>query len=665
MADNDNHIQQSDDSMLNNQRLSRRTVLAGMAAAGLIGTTSQAAANDNKITNLGTAVLRTSVLGVSGQGETAYITTDTEPSYLGEVDIPSFELTNTYELPAVSSWAVTSYENGAYVGSNNPGLLMDVNTTTGEVDVVSTFLGDESTWSIEVGPDGRVYVGTYPYCRVYEYDPSTGETQWWGPMAEGEDYIRSLAIADGKVYAGTDGTDAHLVELDPSTGETRQILPDELRDRRTVYTMDAAEDKLVAHVHPGDQVLALIDRDNPKNDWRWISPDLEVDVSPYFNVYDNNVYTSALRSDSGEWVSLEYNVAADEWTELGTIPNRPFPTRYFYDGNIVGAAGESIWKKDFESGELTTENVHDLGMEPGADHPQSMTVFNNKPVAAGAGALHIHDEPSTPPGNRRSPKIVEGGAEKKRMVTVGGDLYTASYTHARIYHYDNTGELTQLAAVGHEQNRPQALAYQKATDMLLIGTRPDYGLLGGAISAYDRKSGEMIVDRNVIQDQSIYGATSIGETAYIGSEIYGGLGSDPVAKEARLAAWDPMTQIKHWEMTPVSGATQLVDLEAVDGLLFGVATSPADTTFYVVDPETQSTIHTEPLDESGLLTVGKDNNIYGTIGNGITEIDTGTFEMTHHATDLNPLEDIEGDERGNMYVIGQDQYNLYQVDVTD
>ena len=82
------------------------------------------------------------------------------------------------------------------------------------------FQAETSIWGLVTDEQGNVYGRTYPNAKVFKFDPKTNSFTNYGTMVEGQGYVRSIAYADGIVYAGI-GTVGHIVKLDPLPG-TRQ-----------------------------------------------------------------------------------------------------------------------------------------------------------------------------------------------------------------------------------------------------------------------------------------------------------------------------------------------------------------------------------------------------------------------------------------------------------
>ena len=165
--------------------------------------------------------------------------------------------------------------------------------------------------------------------------------------------------------------------------------------------------------------------------------------------------------------------------------------------------------------------------------------------------------------------------------------------------------------------------------------------------------------------QSIRSLTSINETVYLGSEIYGGNGSSPTASEARVVAWDPSDRSVIWEITPVPGTVEVHDIQLANGYIFGLAETREAVELFVVDPGAQRTVYTTEVPEGGEFTLTEDRNLYGALGEGITKIETDSFETTHYLEGFDHLGEIKSDNRENIYIVGQERYHLYQFDASD
>src|SRR5690606_14412088 len=110
-------------------------------------------------------------------------------------------------------------------------------------------------WDLAVGKDGEIFGASYPGCRVFRYHPKDGFSDVGrGPLVEGENYVRSLVYhsKSDRIFAGI-GSHAHLVELNPRTGEKREFLPEIYKDQEFVYNMSLIED--VIH---GDKLLIYL-----------------------------------------------------------------------------------------------------------------------------------------------------------------------------------------------------------------------------------------------------------------------------------------------------------------------------------------------------------------------------------------------------------------------
>jgi hypothetical protein len=91
---------------------------------------------------------------------------------------------------------------------------------------------------------------------------------------------------------------------------------------------------------------------------------------------------------------------------------------------------------------------------------------------------------------------------------------------------------------------------------LYVGSTPDYGLWGGALTTYDYATGAYTVQRNIVADPGVTSLAAIGGTLWGGTSISGGGGTDPKATEAKLFSVERATGAKTRELVPVPGRTR-------------------------------------------------------------------------------------------------------------
>lgn len=185
---------------------------------------------------------------------------------------------------------------------------------------------------------------------------------------------------------------------------------------------------------------------------------------------------------------------AGEIEDVGAPIDHPTRDIFASDGELlgVGSGGYSaVWRRGRETGETSAIRLGDVGLPKGAGNLQSIHAMGEDVYAGGSRATVIY-RPAT--GDR---DVVLTPGEPKVMCSIDGLLYQAVYGGAGLVEYDpGTGESRELAWIGDDQNRPRALHHYDPSGLLLVGTRPDFGQLGGAIrrtisreTNYDRSTG--------------------------------------------------------------------------------------------------------------------------------------------------------------------------------
>lgn len=635
--------------------LSRRklTSLTGAAVGGaMLGSTGITAAveSDNLRTkDFGVATPGLTAQRVVGFDDSAYITSRSGgPVVVGEFGLQEQTITNNYLLPTGSgSWALTSTSNAVYVGTYWPGDLYRIDPENGTSTRVwqdpQSETGGMVIWNMDAVGD-KVYMATYPEARVYEYDTATGGVRNYGSLGNKNDYARSISATEETLYVGLGTNHAQLIALDRQTGEQEDILPSEYGDQQTVYYLKTTEDYIFATLNPTWDIL-VIDRDDYSN--HWVAEDINE-----LALDGNTVYHTSNTLNDG--LSL-YRYDPDNQSHTQQFPV-PYHAGDFVSesGHYVGHEGSGqLHVYDMNTESTATYDLLGEGMHPTAMTPQSVGTLEGTPIVASHGNLHVHHNPD------HSEKINTPG-EPKRMETIGDTLYQAIYPNAFIAKYElGDEEATIVADIGKEQNRPRDTHYQRSIGLLLVGTKPDYGVLGGAIAAYDVETGDLTVDRNVVQDQSVQSVTSIGNTAFLGTTIEGGANIEPTTDEARLVAWNPRERTKEWEITPVEGEPVISQLAAVNDQIYGVTGSDE---LFVVDPEKQAVIHRQSLDESAQVVVGPDRQIYSASNPGLLQIDPMDYDVDRFAESLTPAHgEVTISRDGDFYFVGADKTHLWKV----
>lgn len=579
------------------------------------------------VEDLGPASEVTSISAAEFVGDRLYLGTGgIKPTRLGAYDPEQRKVTSVTELPTGDgTWAAAAVGTDLYVGTYTPGDIHKVDTRTGTATKVADVKPDNFIWCLDAAPDGKIYAGTYPRGRVVEYDPATGQTRDFGQAVAGEQYVRSIAVDDTTIYAGV-GAKAHLIAIDRVTGAKREILPAELADRTFVGTL-ALEGGLLAAGLSATGDLMLMETADPARHVLVDAPGDSYVTAIGIDAPNNDVYFGTRPSGT----LYRYDRDTAKLDKLAVPYDGASFTRIFIGGGkVTGVLTSSIVEYDLATGELTGVDLTQAGMPPAPELAMAVTATRDQVLVSGKAGVQVHDL-ATGASTRT---FVPG--EAKAMTVVGKQVYLSIYTLAYVFGMRQDGsDLKRLTRVGEEQNRPLDAHYDRLLGRLLIGTQPEYGLHGGALALYDPRRDKMETFRNVVQNQSIRSVTSMLGTAYVAGEIAGGLGTTPVEKEAKLAAFDLLTKRVRWSVVPVSGATSISDLVAHRGKLYGIADTGV---LFEFDPWRKQVTRTlqVPLSaaRSGTL-VATHGRVYGTDGKTIYRLDPSAMTISPVVEGLN------------------------------
>jgi hypothetical protein len=184
------------------------------------------------------------------------------------------------------------------------------------------------------------------------------------------------------------------------------------------------------------------------------------------------------------------------------------------------------------------------------------------------------------------------------LETKDGKVWLGAYPEARLYSYDpskpwsspeyapgppGTPDNPKLAVNLKPDLQMRARALAEVNGKIAVGTVPEGDRLGGALVIHDPATGTTQVNRNVVQDESVFGITARKGIVYGGTSITGGLSTTPPTRtEGAVFAWDVARSRKLWETAPVTGEGTVTSVVlGPDGLLWGVA----GKTVFAVEPK--------------------------------------------------------------------------------
>jgi len=604
------------------------------------------------------------------------------PGRLAVIDVNTGAVERTFILPATEGgWGLAVADDGSvYAGAYRSGhVFRYAPGDTGVTDLGEALPGQTFLYGLCAGRAGTVYGGTFPGAQVFKYSPADGFSRIGAePAYRAPDYapsyVRTVAYDPQReaVYAGL-GPGARLARIDLATGETRQILPPQFAGADFVYGARTAGSKVLVRLLSTDQGVALNVASDGGATLDAVFPMTGLSFSPADagqNVYFThnrvltayNLETKSTRPiGSAPWPANSYATAVVRLVDQTNFPGL----------SAVGVCnfGGRLWlgKTCLANGHTTTAA---LEVEPVPQTVSSILAGPDGKIYAGGyltGGTGVFD-PADP---MKKSATLRGVEQSEGMTHVGGKIYFGGYPGAYLYEYDpgqpwregaNPRILFTLAA--QRQDRPFALAGDGA-HRVFMGTVPDYGALGGALTVYDAATGRhatRLAAELGIPDLSIVACVALDGVVYAGTSISGGLGAHPTQTQAKLLRYDAAT-----------GATQAIALPASipnQKAITAVAVGPdrkvwlmAEGWLLVYDPATAGFIHQANLfpdiryDPSAsasmvrdaTLLTARDGWVYGTIrGRVLFKLDPVSRAMTV----LTPTEggtDLVEDAAGNLY----------------
>jgi len=525
----------------------------------------------------------------------------------------------------MGSWGFTiDQQNRVYLGSYYNAHLLRFDPKTEKWDDLGQPGGEKESFicSLTTASDGKIWGGTFPSAKLFSYDPKTGVIQNFGRMDPDQFYCYPTAGGEGLIYCAIQFEKMDIVVFDPEKKTKTSLIRFEDRKSRRVNLVKGKDGKIYARLQTPDQWFRIEagERLVQLSESDIFFPPSGLPDGRQFSLVDSKI----LRIQNPETkeekeIPLQYEAAGAYIFVVGAGP----------DGRIYGSSM--------------------LPLRLFVYDPQKYSLTNLGKASMATGEIYS-------------------------IGSLDDKLYLCSYPEARLSVYDpkkplRFGEKEEsnprdLGPLGEGQYRPRAML-TGPHGRVYIGSYPDYGLMGGAISVYDPKKNEKRIYRHIIQNQSIASLTYIKKTDLIaaGSSVRGGTGTHAVEKEAKLILWDPKEEKKIFELIPVPEAKTILSLAAtVDGILYGITNNEK---VFVFDSEKREVKRIfdlgfkEPREIS--LQSGPDGILYGLAKEAIFIIDPKSDQVSLLAKPSVPI-------TSGMAILGRKIYfgsgaNLYEFEI--
>ncbi len=515
----------------------------------------------------------------------------------GSLDVLSIDPetgnTEVFHSPVAGESFARSFAVGPdgnlYIGTQPTAHLLKLDTRQRQlVDLGRPSAAEVYIWDVAFGSDKRLYGATFPRCKLVRYDPATGKMEDLGRMDPTEQYARSIVgSSDGFLYIGIGSSKANIAAYNIRTGEHREILQPDAQVTAIAKVFHGTDGNLygmvglrefrlagwtVTELEPGHRVEAATA--NTLRDGRTLSL-ADKQGSLALTVTNPGTHETVERT-------ISYHGQELQLMRIGFGP----------DGVLYGSTAVPM---DLVKADIGTHRVNEIGyLGPGEvysflSHGQRLLMAcYSGPATLMAYSPALPFDPGAKPPNPRLPAFAGGNSGWRPMAMIdgpGGEIY--------------------------------------------VGSVAGYGALDAPLIKWNPETDQTQQFNNVVPGHSILSLARWHDLVIGGTSVFGGEGSHATQTEARLFLWNPRTQLKEFEMTPVPGAPRITDLiTAPNGLVYGVAGhlyGVGSLTLFVFDPESRKVIGTQVLPFSNPIynsvAVGKDGRIWGLEEDGIFTID--------------------------------------------
>lgn len=448
-----------------------------------------------------------------------------------------------------------------YIGVRGGGHshLYRYDTSTDDMELLVTDpAGQAMIRTMVVDDAGRVHASTYPDAKVFSYDPDSGSVTDHGRMPDDDSslYAWGFDRIGDKVWVGTGIGTAHLYELDLTTSEKTEIaLPPLAAEATHIHSIAHRGSTVIVVFTPSKDGANSIVYDLDRKEWMTGSPLGAISLNGSITDADDNGICHYLKYTDGvaevtAWDPAERSITPTGWADTELAEDRTGLQELIHldlaDDDtgrtvVVGlvSTGRYWWydpasqDRDLVVADLlgSPVNVHTLDCGPEGN------IWTGAHLSSGVMSMI----------DTRDDTVHQfiGPSQADAVTAFRGKIVVGTYPSAGVWTGDvhdewdwgtNPSELFTLGRHSeYGQDRPRILI--SAGRQVAMGTVPNYGELGGALTLFDL-SGEFAVHRNVLPDQSIVALAHHAGRIVGGGSIDGGLSSIPRATAPEVFIWD-------------------------------------------------------------------------------------------------------------------------------
>ncbi|MPV36462.1 hypothetical protein [Georgenia subflava] len=558
-----------------------------------------------EITDLGVAMrtnnVRASETDVLPDGTpVAYLFNNGAPTSLNVVDLRTGEVLDTHHFDqhTVASSAVVAEDHTLYFSGRSPSLasLWRYDPITQDLEQLLDGPTGETAISDLISDGSTIYASTYPSAKVLAYDVGTGELRDYGSITDKGDYARYMTMVDGDLWVGT-STSPQLIVLDPETGARSELpIPPDMEVAGDFFSeLTTHGDLVLARYSPSGEANSAI-YDLTAGEWccvldaaagRWT---LESVDGAFFYASGGVVKAFDIETRQSRSIGWEDSALAGEYDGTSRMTVVEMGTEELPGATLVGTRADgTVWRYNLETrtGDVISTDivgnparVHSVGVGPDGD------VYFGAYLSSGVMARVDHEAGVV--------ERLSGPSQAGSIVAHGNKIVVGMYPNAEFYaghvnkDWDWGTNPEHLLTIGRAagQDRPGTMV--SAGHRVAVGTIPNYGELGGALVLLNPHSGEYVMHRNVVPDQSVTSLAYRDGLVYGGTSIHGAINSTPTQDTAELFVWDARADRFVTRSVVVEGATIIHSLAFDDeGRLWGMAD---EGTLFEYDPQTHEVV---------------------------------------------------------------------------